>query len=191
MYFMARSSLNISKRQGFILYNALSFQCVWWTSVLFGNSTLLLSIPLLVVHFMLLPWVETARAIPRDLSTMLKVGLLGMAIDGLLIWMGIFEFPVFPGWLACLWLHFAVSLHHSLSFIRTFAIVLQAILGGVFGCLSYLAGARLYAVNLPFGEGISVIILAVIWAILLPVFIYLSRNHRLNRQTADARLYGS
>ncbi|MFV0597289.1 DUF2878 domain-containing protein [Shewanella sp.] len=187
---MARFTLNISKYQGFILYNALSFQCVWWTGVLFGNSALLLSIPLLVLHFILLPWGETAGAIPRDLSTMFKVGLLGIVIDSLLTLTGVFEFKVFPSWLVCLWLHFALSVHHSLSFIRAFAIVLQAILGGVFGSLSYLAGARLHAVSLPFGEGISAIILTIIWAMLLPIFIYLSRSRRQLRQTSETRLYG-
>uniref|UniRef100_Q0HXB4 DUF2878 domain-containing protein n=1 Tax=Shewanella sp. (strain MR-7) TaxID=60481 RepID=Q0HXB4_SHESR len=178
MYFMARSSLNISKHQGFIFYNALSFQCVWWTSVLFGNSALLLSIPLLVLHFMLLPWVETAAAIPRDLSTMLKIGLLGMAVDSLLTLASVFEFSAFPAWLACLWLHFAVSLHHSLKLIRAFAIVLQAILGAIFGSLSYLAGAAFHAVSLPYGEGVSAVFLTIIWAVLLPLFIKLSRSHR-------------
>lgn len=175
---MAGTILNISKYQGFILYNALSFQCVWWTGVLFGNRALLLSIPLLVLHFILLPRVETAAAIPRDLSTMLKIGLLGMAVDSLLTLSGVFEFSAFPTWLACLWLHFAVSLHHSLKLIRAFAMVLQAILGAIFGSLSYLAGVAFDAVSLPYGEGVSAMILAIIWALLLPLFITLSRSHR-------------
>ncbi|MDH0447770.1 MULTISPECIES: DUF2878 domain-containing protein [unclassified Shewanella] len=174
---MAGNILNISKYQGFILYNSLSFQCVWWTGVLFGNRALLLSIPLLVLHFILLPRVETA-AIPRDLSAMLKIGLLGMAVDSLLTLASVFEFSAFPAWLACLWLHFALSLHHSLKLIRAFAIVLQAILGAIFGSLSYLAGAAFHAVSLPYGEGVSAVFLAIIWAVLLPLFIKLSRSHR-------------
>ncbi|PZP33185.1 DUF2878 domain-containing protein [Shewanella xiamenensis] len=175
---MVRYIQNMSKLQGVIIYSALSFQCVWWSSILWGNRVLLLNISLLLIHFLLLALVENRQAVFRDFSTMIKVGLLGIAIDTLLTLFGIFEFTVLPWWLACLWLHFALSLHHSLIFMRALPIILQVILGGVFGCLSYIAGAQFNAVTLPFGESISMIILAVVWAILLPLFIKISRSYR-------------
>ena len=179
---MVRYIQNMSKLQGVIIYNALSFQCVWWSSILWGNRVLLLNISLLLIHFLLLTLVENRQAVFRDFSTMIKVGLLGIAIDTLLTLFGIFEFTVLPWWLACLWLHFALSLHHSLVFMRALPIILQVILGGVFGSLSYIAGAQFNAVTLPFGESISMIILAVVWTILLPLFIKISRSYRQIRR---------
>lgn len=63
---MVRYIKNMSKLQGFIIYNALSFQCVWWSSILWGNGVLLLNIPLLLIHFMLLALVENRQAVLRD-----------------------------------------------------------------------------------------------------------------------------
>ncbi|KEK27581.1 DUF2878 domain-containing protein [Shewanella xiamenensis] len=179
---MVRYIQNMSKLQGVIIYNALSFQCVWWSSILWGNRVLLLNISLLLIHFLLLILVANRQAVFRDFSTMIKVGLLGIAIDTLLTLFGVFEFTVLPWWLACLWLHFALSLHHSLVFMRALPIILQVILGGVFGSLSYIAGAQFNAVTLPFGESISMIILAVVWTILLPLFIKISRSYRQIRR---------
>ncbi|MDG5899288.1 DUF2878 domain-containing protein [Shewanella xiamenensis] len=179
---MVRYIQNMSKLQGVIIYNALSFQCVWWSSILWGNRVLLLNISLLLIHFLLLTLVENRQAVLRDFSTMIKVGLLGIVIDTLLTLFGVFEFTVLPWWLACLWLHFALSLHHSLIFMRALPIILQVILGGVFGSLSYIAGAQFNAVTLPFGESISMIILAVVWTILLPLFIKISRSYRQIRR---------
>ena len=65
---------------------------------------------------------------------------------------------------------------------RALPIILQVILGGVFGSLSYIAGAQFNAVTLPFGESISMLILAVVWAILLPLFIKISRSYRQIRR---------
>ena len=175
---MLANSRYLPKHQGFILYNALSFQLVWWLSVLWLNLSLLLTIPLLLIHFRLLASSGKRQFRQIDLLAMAKVGSLGIGIDVGLTLLGLFEFAVLPWWLACLWLHFALSLNHSLAFIRALPLALQALLGGVFGALSYLAGAQFHAVTLPLGNIISALLLFVLWSTLLPLVIKLTHSDR-------------
>ena len=152
----------------FILINAVCFQLVWWAGVLAQNQLLLLSILLILSHFLLSP---SAR---HDALVMGVCGAIGIAVDSLLVWFGVFEFANIPYWLGLLWLYFALCLDYSLSVFRKFPLWLQSVLGGVFGCLSYLAGAKFDAVELPLGDAWSALILALIWSGLFPVLLIIS-----------------
>lgn len=171
------------KHQGFILYNALSFQAVWWSSVLWLNTSLLLTIPLLLFHFILLASLSKPEYRKVDLLLMLKVAALGIGVDTVLSVLGVFEFALFPWWLGCLWLHFVLTLNHSLSFMRPLPLIFQALLGGIFGGLSYLAGAQFNAVSLPYGNVISAVVLFLVWLVLLPFLIQLANPYGFNRST--------
>ncbi|MGS0724255.1 DUF2878 domain-containing protein, partial [Shewanella sp. 30m-9] len=101
-------------------------------------------------------------------------GAIGITVDSLLVWFGVFKFDNMPYWLGLLWLYFALCLDYSLALFRKFPLLLQAILGGIFGCLSYLAGAKFDAVMLPLGEVWSGLILVLIWSCLFPVLLIIS-----------------
>ncbi|MDT3293790.1 DUF2878 family protein [Shewanella sp. SP2S2-6] len=180
---MLANSRHLPKHQGFILYNALSFQAVWWSSVLWLNLSLLLTIPLLLLHFILLSSSGKGQYRQVDLRLMLKVAALGIGIDTVLSVLGLFEFPALPWWLGCLWLHFGLSLNHSLAFMRPLPLILQALLGGIFGTLSYVAGAQFNAVILPCGNVISAVVLFFVWLVLLPFLIQLANPYGFNRST--------
>ncbi|WP_351017506.1 DUF2878 domain-containing protein [Shewanella sp. AC91-MNA-CIBAN-0169] len=152
----------------YILINALCFQLVWWAGVLAHNQLILLSILLLIGHFLL------STSVRHDALVMCVCGVIGIAVDSLLVWFGVFEFANIPYWLGLLWFYFALCLDYSLAFFRKFPIWLQALFGGVFGCLSYLAGAKFNAVMLPLGEMWSAFILALIWSCLFPVLLAVS-----------------
>ncbi|SUI76294.1 DUF2878 domain-containing protein [Shewanella morhuae] len=180
---MLANSRHLPKHQGFVFYNALSFQVVWWSSVLWLNLSLVLTIPLLFVHFILLSSSGKAQYRKIDLGLMLKIAALGIGIDTVLSVLGVFEFAVFPWWLGCLWLHFSLSLNHSLAFIRPLPLICQALIGGIFGTLSYLAGAQFHAVNLPYGTVVSALILFVVWSILLPFAVQCANPYGFNRRS--------
>lgn len=180
---MLANSRHLPKHQGFILYNALSFHAVWWSSVLWLNLSLLLTIPLLLLHFILLSSSGKGQYRQVDLRLMLKVAALGIGIDTVLSVLGLFEFPALPWWLGCLWLHFGLSLNHSLAFMRPLPLILQALLGGIFGTLSYVAGAQFNAVILPCGNVISAVVLFFVWLVLLPFLIQLANPYGFNRST--------
>jgi hypothetical protein len=81
-----------------------------------------------------------------------------------------------PYWLALLWLIFSLSLKYSLVFFQRIHIIGQALFGGIFGTLSYIAGAEFGAVDLPYGLWVTVGVLAVIWSVLFPVLLFVSRG---------------
>ncbi|MDB2386193.1 DUF2878 domain-containing protein [Shewanella sp.] len=152
------------------LANLLIFQAVWWLSILYQNSVLLISSGLLLLHFAIS---DQSRS---DLLSMVKVVACGVIIDALLTYTQLFEFQQTPYWLGLLWCHFAISLRYSLAFTQKLPCYINALLGGVFGCISYLAGARFGAVVLPQTYLTSVMILFGIWFVMFPMFIKISKQ---------------
>ncbi|MGS0676984.1 DUF2878 domain-containing protein [Shewanella sp. 0m-4] len=166
---MLISTMDRLAQQHLVIINLLMFQAVWWLSILYQNSALWLTTGLLLVHFAL------SQRGRKDLTLMIKVASLGFAIDLGLKWAGVFQFQQFPFWLFVLWCHFALSLRYSLAFTQKLAWYVNAILGGVFGCLSYLAGERFEAVNLPLELFSSALILFAIWIVIFPMFVNVTK----------------
>ena len=162
----------------FIIVNALSFQLVWWTGVLYGNKAIPLSLALLAVHFALTPH----RL--GDLRLMLTLGTMGVLIDGLLIGLGIFEFQSWPIWLVLLWCHFCLTLNASLCFLKTTPLWLAGLCGAMFGPVSYLAGERFDAVAFPMGDWVTVSVLGLVWLIVMPMGVLLAKENGKARPLA-------
>ncbi|WP_434952736.1 DUF2878 domain-containing protein [Shewanella sp. HL-SH4] len=156
-----------------ILLNAVSFQAIWWLGVLYQNQFILVSLMLIGLHFLLS---DQKRA---DVLILLVITALGAAVDVGLTYFGVFVFASTPWWLLLLWGYFSLTLNVSLGFAHKFNLPVQVIIGGVSGCLSYLAGAKFDAVILPLGMTPSAIILAVIWSVLFPVSLHIAA--RLSR----------
>ena len=158
------------------LLNLLMFQAVWWLSILYQNSVLVISLGLLLIHFAL----SSNRQ--ADLLCMLKVVACGLVIDSTLTLMNVFQFQTTPYWLALIWCHFALSLRYSLAFAQKLPFYLNAILGGVFGCMSYLAGERFDAVQLPMDYLGSAMILLSIWFVIFPIFVNVSKPESVSQR---------
>lgn len=150
-----------------LLANAALFQLAWFACVFGAQSPWLLLIAAACVAAHLL-WVSQER---QEWRTLLAVAGCGWLLDSALLQLGLFGFagssPVLPLWLALLWLSFATTLRYSLGWTAR-PWWLGSALGAIGGPLSYLGGARLAGVELPLGVTPSLLILAVIWAVLLP-----------------------
>lgn len=150
-----------------LLLNVVGFQCIWWLGVLTANTYLWLSAFLLIVHLKF-------YGFRREGWFVLNLALLGMLVDGALIYTGVYSFDSFPYWLILLWGGFACTLKHSLQFSLTLPIFFKMLFGAVGGGLSYYAGYKLGAVSFPYNELLSLIIVAVIWSVLFPVFTFMA-----------------
>lgn len=102
----------------------------------------------------------------QELLFVLASAALGFIVDSLLVVSGFIAFPPyarigFPStiWMVCLWLMFAMTLRHSLGWLRR-RYLLAAVLGGVFGPLAYWAGSRIGAIHL---NGDAVAAIAAAW----------------------------
>ncbi|MGQ4660887.1 DUF2878 family protein [Lysobacter sp. F6437] len=116
--------------------------------------------------------------------------LLGIAVDGslaasdLLRYAGAFPALIAPGWILALWAAFAMTVNHSMGFIRGRA-GLAALLGAVGGPMAYLGAARGFGAvefSVPVFNGLAA--LSVGWAIAMTVLMVLAgRWQRRNSAT--------
>lgn len=113
-------------------------------------------------------WVAKAF---NEWRNVLRVAACGWVLDSALMHLGLFTFTgstvVLPFWLALLWLLFASTLDYSLNWTKR-PWWLGSLLGAVAGPLSYWGGATLAGVGLPLGVWPSLVVLALIWALLMP-----------------------
>ena len=142
----------------------LGFNLYWLLAVKWQQPGPLLVI--LLLHFLFSPSRQ------RDWR-LLPIAVAGCLLDALLWQLGLFRFPAgFPLWLVLLWLGFALTLAHGMRWLLRLARWQQALFGMVGGTSSYVAGAVMGAVHLPWGIWISVALLAVIWMWWLPVLLW-------------------
>ena len=142
----------------------LGFNLFWFVAVAWQQPAPLLG--LFALHGLFSPQRR------RDLR-LLPLALAGCLLDALLWQLGLFEFAAgFPVWLVLLWLGFALTLAHGLRWLVVLPRWQQALIGGAGGASSYLSGAAMGAVHLPWGLWISGGVLAVIWMVWLPVLLW-------------------
>jgi hypothetical protein len=158
------------------LINFVAFQAGWFSCVLSAANGLPW-LGLLVVCVIVALHIRFAeRAFDEIQLLLLSVGL-GLVFDSLLVTSGWVSYPagmMFPGiapyWILAMWALFSTTLNLSMGWLQK-SLVLASVMGAVFGPLSYLAGQRLGAIELVDLRS-SMIALAVIWALVMPVLIY-------------------
>jgi hypothetical protein len=164
------------------ILNFVLFQAGWFACVLGGAHGMPVAAvasagAVIVVS---LWWFSADRM--RDARLLLAVALIGFCVDTLHLHFGVFELigdPRFPHlcplWLVALWTMFGTTLHGSLSWLAG-RYGLAAMLGAVAGPLSYHGGAKLGAVTLHPNSAFSIAALAVGWAIVMPLLVWLAHG---------------
>jgi hypothetical protein len=160
-----------------LLVNALLFQAGWFACVFAARQPWLLLVPLLalLVHFL---WTSSWAAEGRLVVSVL---LIGSVLDSFLLNLGVLDFGtqsrLLPLWLALLWAMLGTTLDHSLRWSAS-PWWLGSLLGAVGGSLSYLAGSKIAGVQFPHGETPTLILLALIWAGVLPLLHAFAKMYR-------------
>lgn len=178
---MKSHSLFISaKRKQFTvrqkIANFVLFQVGWFTCIFGGASghvvaSVLFSLALVAISVWQTPFKKNALALFG------KIGLYGLVGDTLLLQLGFLEFnsPVpfaflSPMWMWTLWILFASTLNQSMAWLLGKPLM-GALLGVIFGPLSYIAGVELGAAS--WGNKLQAIVLiGLIWAIGMPIFLF-------------------
>ena len=173
------------------LLNLVSLKVGWLSCILgaaagapaFGPAVVLV---LVAVHIALRPNRTS------ELALIVGAGILGYAIDSILVLTGMLGFPEpavwgWPStvWMVALWCNLATSLRGCLSWLQD-RLVLAAVVGAITGPLAYVAGARLGAATLPEPWALSVGAIAVAWIVGLPALILLERWTRRLGAPANA-----
>lgn len=149
----------------------IGFQALWLLAVMGQNATVWLLGLLLLGQFIFTP----SRS--QDLRVLALAGI-GVVMDALLTWSGVFEFSQSPWWLLLLWLGFVLTLGHSMRWLSGVHWPWLMLMGAVSGPCSYIAGWRLDAVSLPLGVLPTLWILVPLWALLLPVLVRADKHLR-------------
>ncbi|MCW8194249.1 DUF2878 domain-containing protein [Proteobacteria bacterium 005FR1] len=154
--------------------NLVLFQAGWFTCVLLEQSVVVVvTASLLLVHHLVVV------SQPREWLLVVGIAALGIGVDSIFMNAGVLNFPreglLVPLWLCCLWLLFATTLSHGLGWLRH-QLGLAAGLGAVFGPMSYLVGAQMNSASIAEPIAVSLALMAIVWALILPLALRLSRN---------------
>jgi hypothetical protein len=158
------------------LLNALGYQGVWIASVAGASRGMAWVGPVCAVAFACAVLATSER--PRvDARLMMLAIAVGATMDSAWIALGWLDFNAAwpsaafaPAWILGLWLSLALTLDHSLAFLRD-RVWLAAVLGGAGGPLAYWAASRSGAVRLDAPVLTVLAGLGVAWALLFPMLV--------------------
>jgi len=163
-----------------LVVNLAAFQAGWLSCVLGAAAGYPLVGPL-VVLLVIVTHLTLATRAKAELALIVLAGLLGAVLDSALVrtgWLTYFNGTIWPGtapyWIVAMWLAFATTLNVSLRWLRGRG-WLALTLGAVAGPMSYVAGARLGALELINREA-ALAALAVVWALVTPMLVSLAQR---------------
>ena len=152
--------------------NALAYQAVWFSAILWGNLGAVAGCLIILILL------TTSEHRGEDLKMIGFLMFLGLLVDGTLQQVGFFTFrnsgwPI-PFWLLIIWLGLAMTIHHSLSWFKD-KLLLAALFGGLGGPAAYWAGTRMGAATFNWSLPTSLLVLAIIWSLMFPTIMLFSR----------------
>lgn len=165
----------------FLIINAALFQISWWVAALYSQYAAVIIFVIIALHFWLTPT-------PKEDGVLLIIALLGVLSDTLQIMLGVFSTleDTMTWWLISLWGSFTLCLNHSLRWLNSMAYWQIAILGGLFGPLSYIAAIKLGALSTTLSISEVVAIQLPCWAVLLVAMVWLNQHsQQLYRMVAE------
>ena len=173
-----------------ILINVAAFKIAWLATI-FGSANGLPMLGPMAVLIAVIIHLWRADIAVQELRLLIVVGLIGLFWDSVILstgWLvypnGIFISGVAPYWMFSLWVLFATTLNVSLRWLRS-RLGLAALMGAVFGPMSYIAVASVGAVKVNDPTAVYAI-LALAWLFLLPLVTQLSK-HMDGIQTATEK----
>ena len=160
-----------------ILINLAIFQIGWMVCVIGGDVyALAYTLFAVVIHQ---AFVVEHKS---EWQFILIVTAVGCLWDSLMALSGVMIYPDstligIPVWLICLWVLFAMTFMHALSWLRRY-LWLAAVFAGVFGPVSYWLGGELSAADLGAPVTLSLAIMAAGWAILFPAGMFFTSRFK-------------
>jgi len=150
------------------LINAIGFQGIWWATVIYKGTAMPFVLLMVVAHFFGLK-----SGAKQELKIVIMVTAIGAVVDTVFTNLGFLDFRAsaaprvefIPLWLITLWLAFACTIRHSLSWVFKKS-SLAFVVGGVAGPLSYYAAANLEAIGLGSPLANSLVGIGFFWGLL-------------------------
>lgn len=160
--------------------NIIGFQLVWLAAVAgAGQGLWWAGLPVLALFA---AWQYRVSRVPRaDCKLVLLAALLGFGVDSAFASAQWLEYSsaqpwplLAPIWIVVLWMGFALTLNHSMTFLRG-RYLLAMLLGALSGPVAYLVAERVWgAVRIDTPQGPVLLALALAWAIVTPLLVAIS-----------------
>ena len=174
------------------LINIVLFQLGWFACVLSAAEGRSWTGPLVSLAIVLLHgfWIEKKKSV---LSLLVVTGLWGTLMEqGLITFKAYtltypfdgFFFDV-PAWFSSMWVLFGTTLRVSFSWLHG-KYFLAAILGFIFGPLSYYGGSQLGPIDFGPSPVFGLLLVAIVWGISMPILLWLSKI--LNEKEKPSRM---
>ncbi len=163
-------------RLGLILWNLVSLNIGWWSTVLaavhgwpwVGPGVIAV---LVAIHLSLVPQRK------RELATMAAAGVLGYIADSILVLAGVFELPAAAQvgapstvWMVALWVNLATAFNLALYWLVKRPL-LGVVLGPIGGPTAYIGGWQLGGLVGVSGPWVLATAVAIEWAIATPILL--------------------
>ena len=149
--------------------NLVGYQLIWFAIVISASRGQPMWGIAAALVFITLQFRFSASRV-ADAHVLVAASICGLLLDGTLVALGWLDYasPLIslpaPVWILALWLAFAMTLNHSMSFLRGKPLI-AAVLGGIGGPLAYLGAARGFdAVVFSAPAWHAIALLAVGWA---------------------------
>lgn len=161
------------------LFNFILFQAVWFLCI-YGAADGLELLAVIVGIVCILVNSFLIDDIKANAKLIIQGILIGIVVDTLLIHLGLMSFKtqywttLSPLWMWVLWAGFASTINVSLSWLK-YRLKLSALMGGVFGPLSYWAGVRMGAGSFS-DTSLSLLVIGALWALVTPMLLTLSNR---------------
>jgi hypothetical protein len=150
------------------IFSGVWFQLTWFSCVFGRDDWMLLTAVMIAFHY------AAVTNLNAEFNRVWPCALIGIVTDLTLSLIGVFDFgdALLPMWMVCLWWVFPAALPRAFGFLS--ASWWRPIVLGATVPTNYLVGARVGAVDLPYGELTTFLILAPIWMVLLYIMVRLS-----------------
>lgn len=160
--------------RAFLIFNVVGFQAVWFASVLGAANGLPWAGPVVLLAYAILH----LRLSPDRVGDLRMLGIamvLGFVADSLLAFSGLLVYAspwpseaLAPAWILAMWAGFALTLNHSMGFLRGRNWMAFAF-GAFGGPLAYFGASRGFdAVTFPIDLTTAMIALALVWGAAMP-----------------------
>ena len=163
------------------LINFVTFQAGWFACVL-GAANGLPWLGTLLVCLIVAAHIKMSDRPRVEAQLLFLCVMLGLVFDSFLVSSGWVLYPngvlmsgIAPYWILAMWALFSTTINLSMAWLKS-NLVLASVMGAVFGPLSYIAGQRLGAIEL-IDTRSSLIALAVIWALAMPIITFVAAHY--------------
>ena len=152
-----------------LLVKSIWFQGLWFLAVIGRDSTFFLL--LLAVGATLIYSVKKDQINLAWLATLVIIGIVLDTFHGLI---GLFLFPQpwIPAWLILLWVIFIWYAYQMKTILTRFPLPIVSMIGALGAAGSYFAGLKLGAVQWPYSDGLTFVVLTIEWLLLFALLIY-------------------